>query len=112
MGPSQRKSQIALIGAVVITLMIVGAWAATLGDRLTHQSGTLSASNEAQGSDNSLSMSGSIQEQLGRLGDNFTTLQDSVKLLSGSGETQTQVSGAETMVPADTQEGSANASMQ
>jgi hypothetical protein len=78
----QRRSQLALFMAGLLTLGILIMWLTTLGQRLSDTS-SLSASNEEDAG--TLNASQSIQDRLNELGASFDVLQESASILSGSG---------------------------
>lgn len=81
---SERRSHLALLGAGVLTLIILGVWVSTLGTRLSGSS-TLSASNEE--SANTFSASQSFQDRLNELGASFDAFSESAGILTGGEET-------------------------
>ena len=85
----ERRSQLALFVAGLLTLGILILWVSTLGERLSSTS-SLSASNEENA--DSLSASQSIQDRLNELGASFDVLQESASILSGSGSGETETS--------------------
>lgn len=99
--PSHRKSQLAILAAGVLTLVIAGAWFMTLGTRLG-STGSLSASNET--TETPFSASDSIEARLNDLGSSFSAFGESLELLTGSSaeDTSSEV-GGETDVYAETQ---------